>query len=217
MKKILISVLAVCCMTSCNNQTSSSNDNTDSLTSEETVENVISETETPPSENLPDDALIVGKWNDYVAYTVDISESEEGEAPQKELWLEDKSKGYCRKLLTTNPEWVDMDWKESKEYPVTDIMAVDRVVFIEAKDNNVYMIVEGCPDNRNMFVFLMPLSFTPSKARFIPAPSGFVDYDQDNDLLKCYGYGYYEEGGRYETLLTFTMDGKLISSEKIDF
>ncbi len=174
-----------------------------------------------PSEEyvtLPADAERVGDGCGYRAYAVYHHTDDEEDAMVKtDLYLTDNEDGHVVKLFTTTTEEQEVNWKEAAEYPVTQIMAVTNVAFFHNDyDSKTYMVVQGCPDYRNIYSYLMPVSMNPKKALFLPAPSGFLTYNEEENTITCAGYDYHEEGGRYGILYKFDLKGKQISKEETD-
>lgn len=162
-------------------------------------------------EKLPAKAELVGEGKGYKAYTRALKSGDE-DSPV-ELWLTDADGKYAKKLLTTTEKLSEVDWKEAKEYPITSIASVTAVnffVYAEDETEQTYMVIQGCPDSRNVFTYILPVSLSPSKALFIPAAEGFDSYDETRNVIKCSGYGYHDEGGRYTIHYEYDINGKLL-------
>lgn len=162
-------------------------------------------------DQLPDDVLLIGEGCGYRAFQKVLKRGGEDDMSQVELWLTDKDMQVAKKLLTTHTEWQEVDWEKAAEYPVTQIMAVDNVHFVQnSEDDAIYMVINGCPDARNVFTYLMPVTLNPEKALFLPAANGFHAFNKEQNELVCSTYAYYDEGGRYDIVKVFDFKGNVL-------
>ena len=215
MKKIMISAVAALSLVSCVN-TSSNNANGEF---EDSLDIIEVATDEAIVSSVPDDAELLAEdeLTGMKAYVVNLSVMHDGDGETlSEFWLEDKD-GNAKKMFTTNEEWQDMDWETPKKYPITQIMAVDKADFIYNKvEKKTYIVLSGCPDARNEFVYLMPASFDSKEALFLCCADGYFGFDDDSQHILGGSYGYHEEGGRYGILKEMDFNGKVLEKNIIE-
>ena len=136
----------------------------------------------------------------------------EGEVPGiYSVWWKSLTTGEKVFVCQTNPNaeahWAEMRGKEASavEVPVTDIAAADKAMI--APGNGRQLIVEGCPDGRNIWTYLIDLD--TNVARQLPSTEGVVKIDYDNAELILSAYGYDDEG-RYSYLNAYTPTGQFL-------
>lgn len=148
--------------------------------------------------------------NDY--YEVYVNE----ESPAKDwmdvakvsIWLYNKSTKHSSKLLTTvKPEafwWYQSDGKQGFDYPIDSITAIHKIIPVDSTT----LIVEGCPDNRNLFSYIIDIP--ARKATYIPCNSGIVGFTSEEGLIIGQSYRYVSDpdiAGRYSYIQVFDWDG----------
>jgi len=164
---------------------------------------------------LPSGAEEVGQGYGYKAYTVETGKTNAGGEPQKELWLRN-AEGKVGRLFTTSTTSQSVDWSKSARKDVSAIEAIDAVYFIQnIQEKKAYMVVQGCPDSRNIYVYLMPVSFSPKTALFIPAADGFVGLNETDNTLNCASYTYDQQEGRISLLVVYDFNGKLLNTRRV--
>lgn len=165
---------------------------------------------------LPESAELVGEGFGYKAYTVETGELTPDEEPQKAFWLT-MPDGKTAELFRTALKSELLSWEKAIQLPLSSIMAVDEVYFIKNKaDGRIYMVIQGCPDSRNIYPYLVPANLSVKKALFLPAADGFAAHNVNDNTLNCMGYAYDEETGRYPILKVFDFNGKLLLTKRIE-
>lgn len=216
--------LAVLTLAACGNSTKgngdASTDDTLEIINDIVNETVDNEEDCIDDTNiLPDDAsfLAEDKKTGMKAYLVKISEMHDGEGEAiSQLWLTDRT-GKTKCMFTTSTEWQQMDWETPKKYPLTSIMAVEGVDFIYNKaEKKSYLVIGGCPDSRNMFIYLMPASLDATEALFLRCPDGYFGFDEETQHIIGGSYAYHEEGGRYGIRLEMDFNGKILDKTIVE-
>ena len=149
-------------------------------------------------------------------YEVEIKEekpaSAEGEMDAvRSVWLTNKRTGKVFKVCVTNPmaetQWEKMsgDKADAIDVPLTQIAAADKAMIVPGDD--VKMIVEGCPDGRNVWTFIID-PYT-GKAKQLPSSEGVISLDSDKQEIIAASYGY-DSDGRYSIKKAYSLEGKFL-------
>ena len=131
------------------------------------------------------------------------------------VWLADKQAGTATKVLTTNPTvyapWDQMEGKGANavEVPMHLIGAAD-VAYLLAADGSK-IIVEGCPDARNIWTYIVDTKTRTAKQ--LPSTEGVNNINFEKQEIIASLYGYYPEGGRYTYSNAYSFDGKYLRQE----
>lgn len=164
-------------------------------------------------EQIPETAERQDSYFQYVVY-VNV-EQESGEDDLESIysvWWADERMGTAIKVLTTNPTamapWEQMSQKDSD--------AVDVPMHLIATASKAYLapgdvskiIVEGCPDARNIWTYI--IDTRTNIAKQLPSTEGVQDLDWDGKEIIVASYGYYPEGGRYTYNRAYSLDGKFL-------
>ena len=70
------------------------------------------------------------------------------------------------------------------------------------------IVVEGCPDGRNMWTYIIDL--IKRTAIQLPSTEGVQEIDMDKGEIIAASYGYYPEGGRYTVNKAYSLEGKFL-------
>ena len=136
----------------------------------------------------------------------------EGEEPAvNSVWWKNLATGEVIFVCQTNPNaaahWDEMKGREAAavEVPVTDIVAADQAKI--APGNGRQLIIEGCPDGRNLWSYVFNLE--TNTVRQLPSTEGVVgiDYDKQELILSSYAY---DDEGRYSYLNAYTPAGQFL-------
>ena len=232
MKKILLFFSAALLMCSCGDLNPKANkdvDNKDSIATVvenlcdeidtigieevDTVDSAIYEPEFLDIEEIPETA---DRQDYYFQYAVYVNlEQEPGEFDLDgvySVWLADERMGTVIKVLTTNPnaegQWEKMSGKNSNAVEVPmDQIATASTAYLAPGDVSM-IIVEGCPDARNIWTYFVdPYANT---AKQLPSTEGVQNLDWDKKEIVVSSYGYYPEGGRYTYSCAYSLDGKFL-------
>lgn len=81
-----------------------------------------------------------------------------------------------------------------------------------------YLILQGCPDLRNVLSYFCPLPITTIEPyfRWVHTNSGFLGLDSTGKLLKFANYDYHQEGGRFTICRYYDFDFSLVKEEPIE-
>ena len=149
-------------------------------------------------------------------YEVEIREekpaSAEGEMDAvKSVWLTNKRTGKVFRVCVTNPmaeaQWGKMnsDQADAVDVPLSQIAAADKAMI--APGDDVKIIVEGCPDGRNIWTYIIdPYTGT---AKQLPSSEGVVSLDLDKKEIIAASYGS-DSDGRYSVKKAYSVEGKFL-------
>lgn len=129
------------------------------------------------------------------------------------VWLANQRTGKVRRILMTNPTAAGM-WDEMKEknggveVEMHLIATAEKAMFASADGKKI--IVEGCPDARNTWTYLIDLD--TRKAMQIPGTEGVQEINIDKKEIITASYGYYPapDYGRYTYSCAYSLDGKFL-------
>ena len=152
----------------------------------------------------------------YFQYAVYINEekpaSGEGEMDAvKSVWLCNERSGTVIKVCETNPMadalWSKMTDEEANaiDVPFSQIAAADKAMIAPGDVNKV--IVEGCPDGRNIWTYIIDPYIGIAKQ--LPSSEGVVSVDWEKKEITAASYGY-DEGGRYSVKKVYSIDGQFL-------
>ena len=156
----------------------------------------------------------------HAAYiNVEKPSSGEGDMDEvKSVWLADERTGTVVKVCVTNPnaapQWEKMSGNDADavSVPLTQIAAADKAMIAPGDVSKV--IVEGCPDGRNIWTYIIdPYTGT---AKQLPSSEGVVSLDWEKKEIIAASYGY-DDDGRYSVSKAYSLDGKFLrmTGEKI--
>ncbi len=165
--------------------------------------------------SLPKDAEFMGEGFGWKAYVTETGAKSPDGVPQKQLWLRDNN-GKVASVLTTSLKFKPLKWEKASVQPLASIMTVDDVEFVMNRDDQkVYAVVQGCPDERNIYTYLIQASLAPKTALFLPAAEGYIGYNVTDNTLNCMTYAYDPEDGRYSVLQVFDFKGNLLEAKRV--
>jgi len=230
MKKIVLILSAAFTLMSCNklSQAQSYMEAVDSLMN--TTDSMCEEGETDGSEMLglaPYDEMdfdiselpqTAERQDSYFQFVLYVNEeekpTEDNNAGLYTVWLADERSGKLRKVLTTNPTaapaWDQMTQKNADgvEAPIHLIGAASSAKFASKDARKI--IVEGCPDARNTWTYIVDLD--KRTAVQLPSTEGVQEIDMDKGEIIAASYGYYPapDYGRYTVNKAYSLDGKFL-------
>lgn len=164
---------------------------------------------------LPSTAEEKDRASQYVLYVnEDESPNEDGDPGVYSVWVADEKAGTQQKVLTTNPsaepEWNKMSQKDADGVAVSlqRIGAASSAKF--ASKDGRKIIVEGCPDSRNVWTYIVDLD--KNTAIQLPSTEGVQSVDMDKGEVIAASYGYYPapDYGRYTLTKAYSLDGKFL-------
>ena len=155
------------------------------------------------------------QWKLYVNEEQAGSDENDYEAVQT-VWLVNGKTGDVTRVCRTNPKAV-ANWELMKErtsnaveVPLDQIAAAEKAYIASSDGSKV--IVEGCPDGRNMWTYVINTKM--HTARQYPSNEGVDKVNFNNNEVVMHSYGY-DDGGRYSYRVSYTIDGLFMEySEK---
>ena len=232
MKKVLFTLVAALILTSCDglfkaktSDASADNDTTINIVSDDAIEEgepttedeapglALYEPELLDIDQIPETAERQDSYFQYAVYVnIEQEPSEYDLEGIYSVWWADERTGTAIKVLTTNPT-ADGNWdKMSKE----NHDAVEVPMHLIATASKAYLapgdvskiIVEGCPDARNIWTYI--IDTRANTAKQLPSTEGVQELNWDNKEIIVASYGYYPEGGRYTYSEAYSLDGKFL-------
>ena len=126
------------------------------------------------------------------------------------VWLANEERGTVQKICQTNPmakaQWDKMNKLESNavDVPIDQIAVADKAYLAPGG----MIIVEGCPDARNTWTYLVnPMTRT---AKQLPSTEGVVNVAWEDEEVIVSSYRYDTEEGRYSYTRAYTIDGQFL-------
>lgn len=229
MKKVLLTLAAALILTSCDGLFNAKT--TDDATHNDSI-NIVSgntyeegepttEDEAPglaPYEaelldisQIPETAERQDSHSQYAVY-VNVEQKPSEDEPEGiySVWWSDERTGTAMKVLTTNPtaagNWNSMIDHNAADVPM-HLIAAASTAYIAPGDVNK-IIVEGCPDSRNIWTYIIDIKTHTAKQ--LPSNEGVQDLDWEKKEIIAASYDYYPEGGRYTFNEAFSLDGKFL-------
>lgn len=128
------------------------------------------------------------------------------------LYSYDKERGESKLLLTTNPQACGdgLAHEESYPIPVSNIKTVQKATILSWKDEPLTILIEYCTDHRNVESIIFKEG--NDEAIHLPTNRGMLGVSEEEGLLIMQSYGYYADGGRYNTIDAFDKEGNRLSS-----
>ena len=161
--------------------------------------------------NYPDEEPIDGLNKEAILDGPDGTSTHAFTGSKDSVWLANERSGTVIKVCVTNP-MAELQWERMKgrdadgvKVPLTQIAAADKAMFAPGDVSKV--IVEGCPDGRNMWTYIIdPYAGT---ALQLPSTEGVVSLDQEKKEIIAASYGY-DDDGRYSIKKAYSLDGKFL-------
>lgn len=155
--------------------------------------------------------------NDSVALYIQIVDSAKDEFDIQEvaLWIKNKTTKKETKLYQTiRPDWHCWYMADGDRFypvPIDSILVTSRVKIYNY--DPLQLIVEGCPDMRNEFSYLIDVD--KRKAWYVPANQGYIGSTSEEGYMIFQSYRYVSDpdiAGRYTFLQIFDETGNLVDS-----
>lgn len=104
------------------------------------------------------------------------------------------------------PDYVEKD----------ELASCSEAVLIKHQDE-VYLIVSGCPDLRNTYCYVhsLPINDEDEMLSMIPVNDGFLGTDEKGELLKFGNYGYNDDG-RFAICRYYDFDFTMVCEEPVE-
>ena len=231
MKKILLFSIAAMLFMACGNKTGKTVSDTDSLAvdsingpvvdkhSEITGSKDSTEVDLLDIDEMPKTTVRQPDAHFQHAVYVNIDKPASGEGEMDAIysvWLADERAGTVIKVCVTNPmaelQWQKMNGKDAVNVPITQIASADKAYIAPGDVSKV--IVEGCPDGRNIWTYIIdPYKGT---AKQLPSTEGIVTLEWEKKEIIAASYGY-DDDGRYSVNKAYSLEGKFLrmTGEKI--
>lgn len=162
---------------------------------------------------LPTTATEQDRLGKLVLYVnVEQEPAEDEPAGLYSVWMADEKAGKVHKILTTNPTTAGLwDQMEDKNAASTEmhLIATAEIARFASKDGKK-IIVEGCPDARNRWTYIIDTKTRTAKQ--YPSNEGVqsIDLNKGEVILASYGYNPAPDYGRYSVTNAYTIDGKFL-------
>ena len=149
-------------------------------------------------------------WSLYLS--TDEPAKDEFSLPVVSLWARNKETGDVHKVMTSNP-----DARITCQYdtishivPVDCIRAVFMARIISLPKDPLKLLIEGCPDFRNVDSFIYEEK--QSTAIHLPTSGRCLGLSDEEGLIIMQSYMYYQQGCRYNVISAFDENGQLLAS-----
>ena len=170
-------------------------------------------------EGIPSTAYPIADNHDWVIFLHDeaVTDSIEGLPPVKQvsLWAFDKDKRSAKKMLLSHPntdgKWFTME--RSVSIPLDSIPTISKVSILSWPNEPLKLLAEGCSDYRNVESFI--INEDSINAICLPTNRGLIGMSEEDGLLIMQSYDYYEDGGRYNIIEAFDVNGNRVSSMSV--
>ena len=162
-----------------------------------------------PNRVIPKSAYMVAEDANVAVF---LNQEDTNDIPQVSLWMRYKKTKEEKMLLLTHPN-SRRDWQTYEgimSISIDSISTISRVTILSYGNEPIRLLVEGCPDYRNVESFIV--SDNNDTAICLPTTNGLIGITQEESLLIMESYEYYEEGGRYSRIDAFDRDGNPVSS-----
>ena len=166
--------------------------------------------------DIPSTAKSVAENEDYVVLLNDEATEDSiegvGSIKQVSLWTFDKDKGAASKILLSHPH-ADVSWfsmEHSVIITLDSIPTISKVTILSWRGEPLKLLVEGCSDYRNVESFIIDIN--SDQAICLPTNRGLIGISEEEGLLIMQSYAYYEEGGRYNVIEAYDLQGNRITS-----
>jgi hypothetical protein len=168
---------------------------------------------------IPSSAYTVAENDSFIVFINDeaIADSIE-ELPsikQVSLWMHNKNKKESRRILLSHPQtnMATLNMERSVSIPLDSIPTITKVTILSWSNEPMKLLAEGCSDYRNVKSFI--ISEDSANAICLPTNRGLIGISEEDGLLIMQSYDYYEDGGRYNIIEAFDVNGNRVSSMSV--
>lgn len=158
-------------------------------------------------DDMPETAERMDAYFQWAVYVnVEIKPTEDEPVGTYTVFLADERSGTAARILRTNPT-AQAPWDEmgNSAIPVPIHLVATAEKAWLAPGDITKVIVEGCPDGRNIWTYIIDCN--TNTAKMFPTTEGVVDLDWERRCIILASYGYFEGGGRYSQKKAFNNDG----------
>ncbi len=171
------------------------------------------------NKGIPSTAYAAAENDSFIVFLNDeaTEDSIEGLPPIKQvsLWSYEKSKDESRKILLSHPHtnMAYFSMKHSISIPLDSIPTITKVTILSWPNEPLKLLAEGCSDYRNVESFI--INEDSINAICLPTNRGLIGVSEEEGFLIMQSYGYYEDGGRYNIIDAFDVNGNRVSSMSV--
>lgn len=160
---------------------------------------------------LPDGAINIASGLSFELYVVG-----DDEPGARSLWIQYNSNKQVKCLFKTSPTPLEISeyafgQKDGKVVPASAICSISNAFVYPGA--NCYVVLEGCPDNRNIYTFIYDVR--NGHTIHLPTNNGFIGFTNEDIDLLSESYNYYDQGGRYSVVNAYDINGKHLSTMEI--
>lgn len=176
---------------------------------------------------LPSNAKMIEKKHGVITYIQPMGQSED-EDYINAIWIADENGNNVTRVCCPKTDMESCDWKgDNHRCKTKDIIAAAEVDIVKDHKNNVYLVISGVPDSRNVFSYLVPVGFSAKDQKefsegekeciHIHSAEGFAGYDSKKDALIFYDYNYNQNTGRYSFKEIYDFNGNMIEKGEPEY
>ena len=175
----------------------------------------------PLPTRLPNDSKLVSERDGYKVWIhTDVEPDNADEAGQYSVYYStpESDAVYFAVKSNANADYLSR-WNNNvvTEWVTHDEVASASDAFIvkHPEYDTYYLILQGCPDARNIYTYVIDLPINNIEPYFhwIHTNSGFQGLDSSGELLRFANYGYHDDGGRYTTYKYLDFNFNLVKEE----
>ena len=168
---------------------------------------------------IPSSAYAVAENDSVIVFLNDeaIEDTLEGMPSiiQVSLWTYSKNKKEGGKILLSHPHtnMSHLNMERSVSIPLDSIPTITKVTILSWPNEPLKLLAEGCSDYRNVESFI--INEDSDSAICLPTNRGLIGMSEEDGLLIMQSYDYYEDGGRYNIIEAFDVNGNRVSSMSV--
>ena len=165
---------------------------------------------------IPSSAYTVAENDSVIVFLNDeaLEDNIEGLSPIKQvsLWTYSKNEKEGGMILLSHPHtnMTFLSMEHSVSIPLDSIPTITKVTILSWNNEPLKMLLEGSVDHRNLESFIFNVD--SDKAICLPTNRGLIGVTEEDGFLVMESYEYYDDGGRFNRLTVFDLNGKTISS-----
>lgn len=156
----------------------------------------------PEPVELPKEAQLKAELDGFKVWVnEEISPSEDNPMGQYSVYYQKpEDDNHYLIASNSNPEESERQISEGGEWnsyvSKFELLSCSDAYLIKSPNGEIYLILEGCPDARNMFTYMttLPTWTEENYFRWIPTNAGFQGLDESGELLRVDNYGYNDDG-----------------------
>ena len=170
----------------------------------------------PEAVALPASAKLKAQDEEYRIWVdEEIAPSEDNPMGQYAVYYQQKdNEEYYRIASNSMPE-ESFKYVSEGNWPSyigkNELLSCTDAYLTKSPNGTVYLVLEGCPDMRNVFTYIstLPIWTDDNMFHWMPTNAGFRGLDESGELLKIDNYGYNDEG-RFNVTRYYDFNWELI-------